>query len=67
MTGAKLPKLALDEYMKMDMKDQKQSHGSYQCFCEQELTRDYDYAMESDYGHPNGSLICADYDRLTTN
>lgn len=45
MTGSKLPKLALEEYIIMDVRDSKQSHGSYQCFCEQELNRDYEFAM----------------------
>ena len=60
----KLHQFAVEDYMRLDENEAKLSHGAYKCFCERELATNYEKAMTSDYGHPEGDLICAIYSNL---
>ena len=64
MYGTKLRRYALEDFNRIDVEDEKQTHGAYQCFCELELAKDYSKAITADYGHPKGTPICEIYDEL---
>ena len=64
MYGNKLQSAAVSDYQNIDERDAKQSDGPYQCFCEQELSKDYQKAISDSYGHPDGTEICGVYNNL---
>ena len=66
MYKEKLQKFAVKDYQGIDEQEASRSHGAFKCWCEMELARDYNYAIAADYGHPDGTAICAEYGYLLT-
>ena len=48
MYGSKIRRFALEDFNRIDVEDAKHSHGAYQCFCEREISKDYNNAMKGE-------------------
>lgn len=64
MYGKKLQSAAVTDYRNIDERSAKQSDGPYQCFCEKELSNNYEKAISDNYGHPDDTAICGIYRNL---
>ena len=64
--GGQLQDFALQDFDFVEDYPGVPTSGALQCFCKDELEQDYDKAVASTYGHPQGRLICSEYSSIVS-